>query len=391
MRARSSKPEFRRSKSYPCQTARKNGPPTNRPSNADMNTSRTHWEPVWQPLESLCGFGDADGPGRALRADMARLMGVARFRFVDWPEGTKDANDFLVSDGADALRDLVENGSLPWPVPGLYRLAELPEPPPLVTWQTGFADWNGKIALAPGTLSIVTGHPGHGKSVLWTQIWYQIVRQYGVPVCVASFETKPKPHMRRQLRTLISGELEKHMSPQDMARADDWINERYVFAVHPDQRPTLEWLLDIAEVAIVRHGARIIQIDPWNRIEATRPNGESETDYIGRCLRAIYAFANDMSCHVQIIAHPAKMDGNRKGSPPLLEDIAGSKHWDNMPDQGFVVHRPELFSGTEHKTQAQLFHHKARYSELGHPCKVNVNFQADKGRFVHVEDTGRLQ
>jgi hypothetical protein len=39
----------------------------------------------------------------------------------------------------------------------------------------------------------------------------------------------------------------------------------------------------------------------------------------------------DLNCHVQIIAHPAKMEGHRKGQAPLLEDIAGAKHWDNMP------------------------------------------------------------
>jgi twinkle protein len=39
--------------------------------------------------------GDMDGPGRSLRSDMAKILGVARFWFVDWPEGCKDANDVL--------------------------------------------------------------------------------------------------------------------------------------------------------------------------------------------------------------------------------------------------------------------------------------------------------
>src|SRR5918993_5058382 len=42
--------------------------------------------------------GDNDDPGRSLRADMARLLGVARFHFVDWPDGCKDANDLLRTD-----------------------------------------------------------------------------------------------------------------------------------------------------------------------------------------------------------------------------------------------------------------------------------------------------
>ena len=68
----------------------------------------------------------------------------------------------------------------------------------------------------------------------------------------------------------------------------------------------LQWLLMNAEVAVRRNGAKILQIDPWNRLEASRERGESETDYIGRCLRELYSFAVDLDCHVQIIVHPAK-------------------------------------------------------------------------------------
>jgi hypothetical protein len=35
----------------------------------------------------------------------------------------------------------------------------------------------------------------------------------------------------------------------------------------------------------------VLQIDPWNRLEHQRETRESETDYIGRCLTALHAFA----------------------------------------------------------------------------------------------------
>lgn len=329
--------------------------------------------------------GDADGSGHALRADMVRLLGAARFWFVDWPEGCKDANQFLISDGPDALRELVGEGALQWPIEGIYRLSELPEPAPLTLWNPGFPEWERKVMLAPRTLSVVTGHPGHGKTVLWSQVWFQIVREYGLTACVASFETRPKPHIRRQLRTLLSGKLENAMSDEEKAKADRWINDRYLFLSHPDQRPTLEWFLDMAEVAVVRHGARIIQVDPWNRLEDQRGKDESKTDYIGRCLKTIHAFAHDMNCHVQILAHPAKMEGNRRGTPPSLEDISDSKNWDNMVDQGFVVHRPEVFDGANRKTEAVLYHRKARFEELGFPCKLNLNYSLESGKFKSLD------
>jgi twinkle protein len=336
-------------------------------------------------VKRVVWVGDGDGPGLSLRADMARLFGAARFYFVGWPEGVKDPNDMLRADGPEALHALVTEGALPWPTPGLFRLGELPEPAPMTIWQTGFAGWDSKIKLAPGTLSVVTGHPGHGKTLLLQQIWFQVARQYGVGVCIASFETRAKPHIRRQLRTLHSGLLERDMDLADMRRADEWIDERYSFMVHPEQRPTLQWFLDTAEVAVVRHGARIVQLDPWNRLEAARGQHESETDYIARCLRTLHVFAQDFNVHVQVLAHPAKMDSARRGSAPLLEDISGSKHWDNMVDQGFAVHRPKIFDGANRKTDVQLFHRKARFDELGFPCMMALDYRVDHGRYFPIE------
>lgn len=329
--------------------------------------------------------GDADDSGHALRADMVRLLGAARFWFVDWPEGCKDANDLLKSDGPEALLDRVTDGAQQWPVQGLYRLFDLPEPAPLTLWRPGFAEWESRVMLAPRTLSVVTGHPGHGKTALWCQIWFQIVRAYGIPACIASFETRAKPHLRRQLRTLLTSKLERDMNEEEVHKADNWINDRYLFLVHPDQRPTLEWLLDMAEIAVVRHGARIIQVDPWNRVEAARTRDETETEYIGRCLRTLHVFAHDMNCHVQIVAHPAKMDSVRRGTAPGLEDISGSKNWENMVDQGFVVYRKDVFDGVNRKTECDLMHRKARFDELGYPCKLQMDYQIEFGRYVSLD------
>lgn len=329
--------------------------------------------------------GDSDAPGRSLRSDMAHILGMARFWFVEWPDGCKDANDVLKSDGAAYLLDRVTNGALQWPIDGLFKMSELPEPPALTLWNPGFPEWEKKVMLAPRTMSVVTGHPGHGKTQLWTQIWFNVVRAYCVPIAIASFETRAKPHIRRYLRTLLIGKKENELQPEEIMRADKWIEDRYLFMVHPEGRPTLKWFLDLAEVAVVRHGARIVQVDPWNRLEASRGRDQSETEYIGMCLREIHAFAHDMNCHVQILAHPAKMEGNRRGTPPALEDISGSKNWDNMVDQGFAVHRPKTFDDGVRQTQAELHHKKARFEELGYPCVLDLNFEVAKGRYVSTD------
>src|SRR5678809_55787 len=331
--------------------------------------------------------GDSDAPGHALRHDLARMFGQARCWYVDWPEGCKDANDHLRHDGPEAVRELVTDGVLQWPVAGLYQLDELPEPPAMDVWHVPhMPTWHTRIRLAPRTMSVVIGHPGHGKTALWAQIWHDVAAANDLVVAVASFETRPKQHFRRMLRSLQAGTPERDMTAEQIAAADGWINDHYRWILHPEEKPTLDWFLDMAEVAVVRHGAKVVQLDPWNRLESQRDRHEFETDYIGRCLTALHLFACDMNVHVQILAHPSKMDGQRRGKPPELEDASGSKHFDNRVDQGFTVHRPKMFDGPQAKTEAVLYHRKARFEELGHPCKMQIKFDWRTRRFVENSD-----
>jgi twinkle protein len=334
---------------------------------------------------------DADEPGLALRKALAHIFGPAVCSFVDWPEGCKDANDMLRSDGPEAVFDLVMNGTFPWPVEGLYRLNELPEPQPMVTWNPGFPEWEGKVMLSPGCLSVVTGFPGHGKTQMWAQLWQQVAFQYDINICMASFETRAKPHHRRTLRSLLNRCSEKDMNENQKRNADQWINEHYLWLQKPDQMPTLDWLLDAAEVAVVRHGAKVLQIDPWNRLEHQRDSRQSETDFIGHCLTRLYTFAQDLDCHVQVLAHPAKRDGKRRDLPPTLEDISGSSHWNNRPDQGFVVHREKLFNQGVRQTEATLLHLKARFDDLGYPCSLDLRFDPLTSRYDSIDFETKLE
>ena len=329
--------------------------------------------------------GDNDEVGLEVRAAVVNALGTAKMRFMEWPDGCKDANQFLMTDGSRALLDKLINAPIDWPVKGLYRLSEIPDAAPLTVWDPGFDAWNNKLRLAAGTLSVATGHPGMGKTALWTQIWFKVAQQYGLTIAIASFETRAKPHICRMLRQHYIRKPEIAISDSERAQADAWIDQHYLFLIHPERRPDLTWTLDMASTAVKRHGARVLVVDPWNRLEAAREKGETETDYIGSCLRSIYNFAQDFNCHVQIIAHPSKMENVRRGHIPDLEDIAGSKHWDNMVDQGFVVHRPQMFDEKgDRVTYAELHYKKTRFDELGYPTKFGLDYDPIMCRFGSV-------
>lgn len=336
--------------------------------------------------------GDCDRAGSVLRERFVHQCGIAKFFTITWRRERIDANSVLIEDGIDELQDTLLRDLQPWPTKGVYRLDEMPEPPKLTLWTPQLPCLKDQVFLAPRTMSIVTGQPGHGKSTCFGQIWFEIINEYNLVGCFASFETRPKPHIRRQLRTLFIGKPEYQQDDAEKARADRWINEHYLFINHPEQRPTLDWYLDQAEIAVIRYGAQVVQLDPWNRLEGSRSRDESETEYIARCLKAVHVFAQDMNCHMQIIAHPAKLGGDRKGAIPELEDISGSKNWDNMVDQGFVIHRPRLFDEVGKRvTKAKFVVRKARFEELGYPLSVNIDYDINERRYVPDYDTDMVE
>lgn len=338
-------------------------------------------------VESFVLCMDQDEPGLALRKMMARVLGLARCKFIDWPEPDKDANDYLIRHGDDVLASTLRTAPKWWPASGVYRLRDMPEQPKMELWSTGFDRWKNQLWLGSGTLSVVTGQPTHGKTHFWAQVWYQIAKRYDIQIGVATFETTARPHFENYLRQFHLGRKIRfgpaNFTFDELKAADDWIHEHYLFFDHEDGRPTLGWLLENAEIAVRRHKLKVLDIDPWNRLEAHRAQGENETDYIGKCLRELYQFAKGLQVHVQVVAHPSKSDFSMYGRMPGLENIAGSKNWENMCDQGFVVWRPRLYDDNGvRQTYAELHHLKSRFDQLGHASKFGIEYQEDAGKFI---------
>jgi len=325
---------------------------------------------------------DSDSPGRNLRADLAYLLGAAHCFWIEWPDDAKDANDALVKWGAESLASYLHENVRPYPVEGIYRLSEIPEPPALTLWQ-GWPEWEGKLKLSPSHLSIMSGWPGHGKSHLSQQLWARIVRRYDIRVALMSMETREKPFVRRNLRSAYWNKLENEMSDAEQKEADDWIEDHFLFIHHPKNSPTFEWLCEMINLAYVRHGISAASIDPWNMLVPTfNRNQQTETGWIGECLDQCTYLAKACNLHLQILAHPAKPIGAGVREPITYSSIAGSQHWANKADQVLSIHRNEFVDDYGiRNTDARLIVHKSRYEELGYPCEINMQLSLSKGVF----------
>lgn len=319
---------------------------------------------------------DADEPGQALAAELVRRFGAARCSFVTYPEGCKDLNEVRVKHGpAEVVRVLA--GAKLYPVSGLYRLSEYPEPPPLRPVSTGWTGMDRYLRLYPSQFVVVTGVPNHGKSTWLNNLAMNVAKGEGWHCAIATFEARVKPFLRSQLRRLHGGMNDE---------ADAFIEDRFAFI---DQTPAgddddadIDWLLDKASDSVIRNGTKLLIVDPWNEIEHKRGRDRSETEYIGHAIRQMKRFGRDFDCVVAVVAHPQKMnDRNVVGGirKPTLYDINGSANWYNKADHGIVVHRPDVNSNIAH-VSVQKVREQPMAGTLGTQC-----FQMAATSRVYVE------
>lgn len=335
----------------------------------------------WERLEKIAAFVlacDGDEPGGHLANELARRLGPERCWHVAYPEGCKDLNEVLVKYGAAEVSRVI-NSAKPYPVRGLYHLSDYPDLPPFRTYSTGWPGVDEHFKITPGTLTVVTGIPSHGKSTVITAMALNAADLHGWTILLSSFELPPVPYHRDVIRQYRIGYRTK--DPRETAPADGWAEDHVIFlAEDPDGDGDfqLENLIDKAEIAVVRHGIRIWVLDPWNQIEHARRGDETETDYTARALRELRRFARRFDVAVFIVAHPMKMATKGEAAkPPTLYDIAGSAHFYNNPDFGLTIWRPDLT-----RNDTDMIVRKVRFQETGKPGVVPMLFMQSSGHFI---------
>lgn len=313
---------------------------------------------------------DADPAGYNLAADLVALLGADRCKFIEYPFPCKDLNEVLKEYGPQRVVDCISTAK-PYPIQGLFSLDDFPEKGEIRSYSVGIPEIADLISIVPGTLTVATGYANMGKSTMMNQIIGHTLCNH-FPVCVASFETDVKPILRDGLRSTILGcakhELARH--PR-LAEVDALLQSRLTIisqAVDEDMEMDLDKFLELARIAVVRHGAKMIVLDPWNEVEHKRKRDENETDYISRALRKIKRFARQYDVAFWIVAHPSKpMPGDKR--VPGLYDISGSANWANKPEYGLTYHRPNF-----DENKALIMVSKVRMGLPGKRGKVDMTY-----------------
>jgi twinkle protein len=338
-------------------------------------------KPLLKDCKEIILATDGDPPGIALMNDLAVRLGKARCKWVRYPKGCKDLNDALAKFGPRGVVETLNRAQ--WvKVSGVYRMSELPpiyQPPAYPIGIVGL-DRHYKIRL--GDLAVLVGIPGHGKTSWLNEVAGRMATDYGWVCAFASFEQRPQHDHKRSLRTFRCRKSATWQTAADIAQADKWIEDQFVFIVPDDEdEPTVEWLIERIQAAVVQHGAKLVVIDPWNELEHQRPAGMSETEYTGISLAQIRRLAQRLNCHIIVATHPTKLEAGKDGKlpKPTLYSASGSANWANKPEVGLVIYR----DGADTVLDIQ----KVRYhDEIGEPGSLNMIFLRDQGRFEVILD-----
>ncbi|KAL6502164.1 hypothetical protein OROHE_024757 [Orobanche hederae] len=272
---------------------------------------------------------DGDPPGQALAEEIARRLGRERCWRVKWPkkndtESFKDANEVLMYMGPDALRDVVDNAEL-YPIRGLFNFKDYNDEIDDYYHQslgfelgvsTGWRGLNDLYNVVPGELTIVTGVPNSGKSEWIDALLCNLNHSVGWKFALCSMENRVREHARKLLEKHIRkpffdvryGEHIERISVEELDQGKKWLSDSFaLIRCENDCLPSINWVLDLARIAVLRHGVNGLVIDPYNELDHQRPSNQQLHNWIG--------------------------------GPPNMYDISGSAHFINKCDNGIVIHR----------------------------------------------------
>ena len=322
-----------------------------------LGSSNLHW--IDENLEWLDQFdsiiicADNDNAGVKMQKECVPRLGSWRTKVVDIPaipigntgRVTKDLNEILYVCGKDKVLELILDAK-DSPVPSVVDLSDV-EP-------TEYEDVDGVttglkaiddelMRLFFGTLTIVSGQPGSGKSSLLTQLaCNSLDNDIGTWLFSGELPNGVEKSWfnyifagPRNITDAISrrGNPYKKISTTTLAE----INKTYKGRWHiyrDDYDNTLDKLIASMTDTVRKYGARCLILDNFMCIDTETSEEElrSQTDTIKKLIE----FAKKYQVAVILVCHPRKMDA---GTNVGIYDIAGTSNIVNLAHRTIGLRR----------------------------------------------------
>ena len=327
---------------------------------------------------------DADEAGQALRQEFIRRLGAEVCYLVDFG-GIKDANDYLIEKGKDALRSVI-HGAKQVPLEGVSTLRDVEgELVDFVNngfkpgFQVGLENFDKIFSTYTGQFITVTGIPSSGKSDFVDQMCIGYNRNYGWKTAFASPENKPNYlHAHKLIRKTWEGmPTSADIGSSRWNQVTDQVNDNYFF-IDAD-RYTLDDVLKKGAELVKRKGIKCLVIDPYNKVRDVNCKTEDVNRYTMEYLTKIEVFAKKYDVLVMVVAHPTKMYKGSDGKieEPTMYNIKGGGEWYDASYHGLLVHRDYDAKTVKVKVL------KVKFQNLGeNGAEAHFNWEPKSGSYI---------
>ena len=345
----------------------------------------THFEDKEQIILAL----DNDAVGLKLRDELTRRLGAERCRVVHWTEGCKDANEVLCRHGREEVIRCIEAAE-EVPIEGVFTAEDVGEGLDALFEngmqrgaEVGLFNLDKLCTFEPGRFMVITGRPGDGKSEFLDELVLRLCLRHGWRPAYFTPENVPiEYHLRKLIEKLTGYKFEcgGRMTPDLYRAAKRWCAENVHHILPPDDRYTLDEVLQRARQLVARRGVRIVVIDPLNRLETDeKETSMTELQLISDRLNRMVRFAAQHRVLFILVAHPRKVNrANLNGEKRRVEmnDINGSADFGNKADYCLVIDRDD----TQRRTT--VFVDKVRFKHLGTRGECTMHYDPVSGRYL---------
>jgi replicative DNA helicase len=250
------------------------------------------------------------------------------------------------------------------------------------------ATWGG---LLPGTLTVIAGRPGMGKSALMMQIAGTIAAQGG-RVAAYSLEMSRKEILGRMVsaESGVDGRRLSRTVPLDcdfdplmdaVATLKD-MTRTLLIRERPGLSPAQ--LRTSARRVKRRHGLDLVVVDYLQLMEAgSRRNGRdsNRTEDVSHISRQLKAMAMELGVPVIVASQLNRMVEQRTDKMPMLSDLRESGAIEQDADAVLFVMRPSVYWPDDTEVEG-LVHVVCAKNRGGPTGKIELGFDAPRTRFL---------
>lgn len=335
-----------------------------------------------EKFEEVILWFDNDDPGKEGVKEVFNRLPNNTVKVV-YSTLANDINELLYKYGKDTVLKELQKASIPL-VEGVKSTKQIStfNIYEAETIQLGIDKIDDRIIGMPlGSLNVITGRTGEGKSTILNQFFIGESIRQGYKVFLFSGELTESNAKGWLLDTLANendlleftnkkGIKYKKLSSNAINRMDDFLEDK--FFLYTDEDYTIKSIIKKMEIMAKRYGVKVFCID---NLMVTENDEKEELRNQTEIVKMLKSFAKKYNAIVHLVAHPRKAQNGQRDLDK--SDISGSANITNLADYVVLVQRMYEEDGTDKHTEFAI--NKDRY--MGNNCKIALLFNKDRRRF----------